>query len=142
MSESRLLTPFENQGRNSYETAELPLPRPPFLSRNSATPSGISLGKKIQRHLDAGMPLYIGLDPADPQNANECEKGERTTSINQKPPNKWLRVLTLGAPLDTAAKLILTAGMALALLALLWAMNGLIRVSTLSPHLFCTADLL
>lgn len=138
MSESRLLTPFENQGHNSYEGAESTLPRPSFLTRHSATPSGISIGEKLQRHLDAGMPLYIGLDPADPQNSNGCEKGGRTTSLKQKPPRKWLRVLTLGAPLDTAAKLILTTGMALALLALLWAVGGLIRMSALSPCLFCS----
>lgn len=135
---SRLLTPFENQDRNqSYETSELSLPQPPFLTRHSATPSGISLGKKIQRHLDAGMPLYIGLDPADPQNANGCELGGRTASINQTNPKKWLRVLTLGAPLDNAAKFILTMGMALALLALLWGTNGLIRMSIRFVSLNC-----
>lgn len=131
MSEPRLLTPFEPQGGNPYEAADPSLPRPSFLTRNSATPSGISLGRKIQRHLDAGMPLYIGLDPADPQNSSGCEKGARATSVDQKPPKKWLRVLTLGVPLDTAAKLILTAGMALALLALLWALGGLMRMYTL-----------
>lgn len=134
MTGSRLLTPFENQGRNpSYETSELPLPRPSFASRISATPSGISLGKKIQRHLDAGMPLYIGLDPADPQNADGCEKGGQTPPVKRNKPQKWLRVLTLGVPLDTAAKSILTVGMVLALLALLWAMNGLIRTLIYIP---------
>lgn len=143
MSGSRLLTPFENQDHNpSYETSELALPRPSFVTRRSPTPSGISLGRKIQQHLDAGMPLYIGLDPADPQNADGCEKGGQPAYVKPNKHQKLLCWLTLGVSLDTAAKFILTLGMVLALLALLWATSGLIRMFIASLAPFCPMSFL
>lgn len=127
MLKSRLLTPFNHEDRKPpNEDSEPPLPRPSFSSRHSSTPSGISLGKKLQRHLDAGNPLYIGFDPADSR--DEDGEGRQAECIKRIKYKKWLRVFTLGAPLDIAVKFILTVGMTMALLAILWAMNWLIRM--------------
>ncbi|KAG0635766.1 hypothetical protein HOY80DRAFT_419332 [Tuber brumale] len=118
-------------------------PRPPFAKRHSSTSSNDSLGKKIQRHLDAGNPLYIGFDPADPPRDStlmtEQGKGGDTlvrvdgdehTVAGRKKNWSWraVKVLCCGVPLDICARIILTAGMILALLSLLWSVNRLIRM--------------
>jgi len=122
-------------------------PRPPFVRRHSSTPSGDSLGKKIQRHLDAGNPLYIGFDPADPPrdstlvagpagggDTGVCTGGEENTTAGRGKNwgRKAVKVLCCGVPLDICARITLTIGMMVALLSLLYSANRLIR--TFSPQ--------
>jgi len=121
-------------------------PRPPFVKRHSSVPSSESLGRKIQRHLDAGNPLYIGFDPADPPRDSTLVAGparggdtggcvgeeEHTTTRGEKGwGRKAVKVLSCGVPLDVCARIILTVGMMAAILSLLSSVNRLIRM--LSP---------
>jgi len=144
-------TPLRRTADNSNPPTlgenEFSLPRPPFVRRHSSTPSGESLGKKIQRHLDAGNPLYIGFDPADPPRDSTLVAGpagggdtggctgeeKRTTAGRGKGwGRKVVKVLCCGIPLDVCARTTLTIGMMAALLSLLYSVNRLIRM--LSPR--------
>jgi hypothetical protein len=129
------------QKRERYaELSEIPQPpaRPILATRHSSTVSA-TLGNRIQRHLDAGKPLYIGFDPTDPpRNSSNiqraCEEGGvegRKCEKSIKKDGKWVRFLTFGAPLDIAVKFILTFGMMMALVAVFWATNRVIRMISL-----------
>ncbi|RPA95720.1 hypothetical protein L873DRAFT_1812501 [Choiromyces venosus 120613-1] len=146
MLKSKLITPFQRRTDNSNQPTfgenELNLPRPPYVKRRSSTPSNDSLGKKIQRHLDAGNPLYIGFDPADPLRDSTLvpgqgrggdiegcvgEEAHTTASRKKNWRRKAMKALSCGVPLDVCARIILTIGMILALLSLLWSVNWIIQ---------------
>ncbi|KAI5838552.1 hypothetical protein DFP73DRAFT_257827 [Morchella snyderi] len=126
-----------DQKRERYaELSEIPQPpaRPILATRHSSAVSA-TLGNRIQRHLDAGKPLYIGFDPTDPpRNSSNiqraCEEGGvegRKCEKSIKKDKQWVRFLTFGAPLDIAVKFILTFGMMMALVAVFWATNRVIQ---------------
>ncbi|CUS12944.1 unnamed protein product [Tuber aestivum] len=139
------MTPFRGRadggGPLASREKEFNPPRPPFLKHHSSTPSNDSLGRKIQRHLDAGNPLYIGFDPANPPrdstlagqaragDADRGANGEEHTTAGRRKGRGWrvARVLSCGVPLDIYAKIILATGMILALSSLLWSINRLIQ---------------
>ncbi|KAL7271020.1 hypothetical protein RUND412_006247 [Rhizina undulata] len=134
--------PFNRYGNDhAYPTNSKTLNVPVRNSvRFSGPPSAVSPGteRKILRHLEAGNPLYLGIDPTyrdsymatghPPGCAGEGKGAERNNCMWEgKRARKVLKVATCGVSLDFWAKIILTVGMVVAGIQLLDGMNRFIQ---------------
>ena len=96
-------------------------------------------GGRIQRHLDAENPSRFTI--TDPRNnatgrqggGGDREKQSRREEGRRRLREKLAKVVSCGIPLDVCARVILTVGMLVSLLALLWSVNSLIRINPLPP---------